>query len=292
MAGERGRGAPGAALGDPASRGGITGCEAGDARGRRRAVTDPRPGGMMASRRPLLAIDSSTSTATIAVGDGSRVLVEIAVDTPLPGSGRFPTRAGHSSTLLPTIDHALELAGLAPKQLGGVVVGAGPGSFTGIRIAAATAKGIVGALALPFFAYSSLLALATHAWASERFICPLLDARGPDVYAATYRFDPGVVVVRSPVAADIGVVTQEVAALPDAVCIGDGAMKHRAELEAAGATVAPALYRWPRAASLLWLADAAAEMGRVRDPPSWEPQYLRASGAERIAAARSRGGDR
>jgi hypothetical protein len=67
--------------------------------------------------------------------------------------------------------------------------------------------------------------------------------------------------------------------------VGEGALLHRAEIERApGARVAPAQVGMPRASALLWLAESAPEMGRVEDAAGWEPEYVRASGAERIAA--------
>ncbi|MGH7576190.1 MAG: tRNA (adenosine(37)-N6)-threonylcarbamoyltransferase complex dimerization subunit type 1 TsaB, partial [Longimicrobiales bacterium] len=98
----------------------------------------------------LLAIDTATSMGSVAIGDGDRVLAELTL-----GVG---TR--HSAALLPAIRFALEHAGLEPGQIDGVVVGAGPGSFTGVRIAAATAKALVHATQRPLYAYSTLLALA------------------------------------------------------------------------------------------------------------------------------------
>jgi tRNA threonylcarbamoyladenosine biosynthesis protein TsaB len=244
---------------------------------------------MNESGKPLLALDSSTSTASVAVGDGARVYAEVLVDQPrtMDRRGRSST-PGHSSALLPTIDHALRAAGLAPGDLGAVVVGAGPGSFTGLRIAAATAKGIVHALGLPMFAYSSLLAMAAQAWASDRVVCALVDARGRDVFAGFYDFEGGVRAVRPPAAMNIDAVLPIVTD-HRAMCLGDGAEKHRKELEAVGGLVAPRHFHAPRAAALLWLAHQEPEMGRVASPAGWEPDYLRASGAERIAAKRASG---
>jgi hypothetical protein len=69
--------------------------------------------------------------------------------------------------------------------------------------------------------------------------------------------------------------------------VGSGAVRHRVELERlAGVTVADEVWAIPRATSLLWLAARIPEVGRVADPWGWEPEYARASGAERIAAAR------
>jgi len=246
---------------------------------------------MSGSDRPLLALDASTSTGSVAVGGPEGVKAEITFDLPHRKRG-IPTRAkgGHSSALLPAIDHALRTIGLGPRDLGGVVVGAGPGSFTGLRIAAATAKGMVMALQLPLLAYSSLLAAAAQAWAADRPVYALFDARGRDLFAACYRFDEGVRAIRAPAATTLDALMVDLATLPGALLVGDGAERHRVELEASGHLVAPPHFHPPRASGLLWLAEVAPSAGRVADPRDWEPEYLRPSGAERIAAAKQESG--
>lgn len=230
---------------------------------------------------PLLALDAATRTASVALGRGDEVLADQS----------FGALAGHSSTLLPAIDGLLRDAGVERNALGGVVVGGGPGSFTGLRIAAATAKGIVAALHVPLYAYSSLLAAAVQAWAAGTPVCALFDARGRDVFAACYRFDPAPRTLLDPVALTLDELIERCRPFGAPVVVGDGGERHRGELEAAlGARVAPAFAAAPRAAALLWLARVAPEEGRVADPRGWEPAYLRASGAERTAAGlRARG---
>ena len=224
---------------------------------------------------PLLALDSSTLVGSAAVGDGTGVLAE----TVLRVAG------GHSSALLPAVDEVLRAAGLRPADLAGVVVGGGPGSFTGLRIAAATAKGIVAGLGVPLYAYSGLLAAAVGGWGAGGAVCALFDARRRDVYAACYRFDgAGVQVVMEPAALAVDQLLDRVADDRPALFVGEGATLHREEIERAGGRVAPAHVGMPRASALLWLAGSATEMGRVADAAAWEPEYVRASGAERIAA--------
>ncbi len=226
---------------------------------------------------PLLAIEASTDFGSVAVGGVGGVFAEM-------GTGG---RAGHSSRLLPAADEVVRAAGLRPAELGGVVVGRGPGSFTGIRIAGATAKGIARALEIPMYAYSSLLVTAANAWAHDGPVCALVDARGCDVYAGCYRFGETVEVVDAPAAISIDDVVDRYAEGVRPLFVGDGAVRHRDELVGRlGARVADAQFAAPRAASLLWLAARIPEVGLVADPGNWEPEYLRASGAERIAAAR------
>ena len=231
---------------------------------------------------PLLALDSSTSIGSAAVGDGDGVRAEVVRNV----------AGGHSSALLPAAEAAMEYAGLRPRDLAGIVVAGGPGSFTGLRIAAATAKGMVRALGVPLYAYSGLLATAASAWSAAGPVCALFDARRRDVFAACYRFaaTPGSVEVEmEPAAVALDELIERWRDGPVPVFVGEGARIHREELERElGARVGPAHLAQPRASALIWLASSMGPLGRVDDPPRWEPDYLRASGAERIAA-RQRG---
>ena len=232
----------------------------------------------------LLALDSSTSTGSAAVADSDGLRAEVVLRV----------GASASETLMPAVDRVMTMAGCTPQELDGLVIGGGPGSFTGLRIAAATAKGIAQALGIPIQAYSGLLAAAAGASAAGGEVCALFDARNRDVFVASYRFHPraggagpAVEVVLQPSVLPIDELVTGFgdAALP--LFTGDGALLHRARIEDAGGRVAPPHLAFPRASALLWLATVVPELGFVDDPVAWEPDYLRASGAERIAARRS-----
>jgi tRNA threonylcarbamoyladenosine biosynthesis protein TsaB len=229
---------------------------------------------------PVLALDSSTAGASVAVGDGGRTL---AVEVVEAGTGA-------SSLLLPAVDRAMRAAGVAPRELGAVAVGGGPGSFTGLRIAAATAKAIVRARGVPLFAWSGLLATAAAHREGRGPVCALFDARNREVFAGCWRFaGDSVEEILAPTALAVGDVIERLRGA-GARFVGDGAGLHRAEIESAcGAGSVETQAREPAAAGLLWLAGAAPELGRVDEPAAWEPEYLRASGAERTAAAREAG---
>jgi tRNA threonylcarbamoyladenosine biosynthesis protein TsaB len=227
----------------------------------------------------VLALDSSAGVGSVAVGDGARLLGEAVLNV----------GPGASSALLPAVDWVMRSAGMEPGDLRGVVVAAGPGSFTGLRIAAATAKGIVARLGVPLYAYSGLLASAAAHWGAGRPVCALLDARRRDVYLACYRFGAGVETLVVPTAMSVDDVVARFRADPP-LFTGEGAALHADELaRELGADVVPALLSAPRASSLLWLAQAAPELGFVASPAEWEPEYVRAAGAERIAAAAAAG---
>lgn len=224
--------------------------------------------------RPYLALDTSTPLGSIAVGRGEELLAEVTVGV--------STR--HSESLLPAVDFALKSAGLEPSALGGVIVGAGPGSFTGVRIAAATAKAMVRTLDVPLLAFSSLAAVAATMAGCRAPVCAMFDARRGEVYAGCYAFeDDGAmsVVLEDEPAPVEGLVSRLADRAP--IFVGGGALQHRDVIERSGGRVVPTPVAVLRAGALLWLAESVPEAGRVHDPAAWEPEYLRPAGVERMA---------
>lgn len=128
----------------------------------------------------LLAIDTSTDFASVALSVGNTLYVE--------EQGNIRQ---HAQFLLPMIEGLLARADLQLNQLDGIVFGAGPGSFTGLRIACAVAKGLSFAHDLPLYAVSSLDAIATEAYAraenKEVEVLAILDARMQQVYWAHFK---------------------------------------------------------------------------------------------------------
>lgn len=226
----------------------------------------------------VLAIDSSARDAYVAVE----------VDGTLAAEEAVTARANASSALLPAVDRAVRAAGLAPGGISAVVVGGGPGSFTGLRIAAATAKGIVRALGVPLYAYSGLLAAAAAHRDADAPVCALFDARNREVFAGCWRFGAGVETVLAVTAESIDGIVERLRG-ESVRFVGEGAALHSELLaEAFGAEAVAGEARSP-AAGLLWLARAVPDLGLVADPAAWEPDYVRAAGVERIAAARGAG---
>jgi tRNA threonylcarbamoyladenosine biosynthesis protein TsaB len=125
----------------------------------------------------ILALETSTDWCSVAVGDGTRWHVR-----------DERVGQGHSQRLLPIIDTALAEAGWSLRDLDGVAFGAGPGSFTGIRIGCGVAQGLAFGRGLPVVAVPTLVAVAnealqTHGW---RCVLACVDARMREVYAAAY----------------------------------------------------------------------------------------------------------
>jgi tRNA threonylcarbamoyladenosine biosynthesis protein TsaB len=219
----------------------------------------------------LLAIDTSTLTASAALLEDTRVVIEKQAVTTL-----------HSEALLPLVDEVLRAAGVTPRELDLVACGAGPGSFTGLRIGLATAKGLCFALAKPMLTVSSLAALALEA--SSGLVLSLMDARRGEVYAGLFRlrdddvpeslleeavFSPAAIVEKAralAAGAAISVVGDGVAVAPE-IFAGIGPSP-------AGASITPRAAKVGRIASFRFAAGAADELGTAT------PAYIRLAEAE------------
>ena len=218
-----------------------------------------------------LALETSTELGSIALGRGEELISECAL----------AVRATHSETVLDEVARMLARARIDAARIERLVIGAGPGSFTGVRIAAALAKGWCHARGVPLHAYSSLR--STAAAAGRDRVCALFDARRGEVYGAAYagggldgpRFGPA--------ARSIEAWLDGLGDVASWAFVGEGAIRQRDRIEARGGVVLPAFLGVPRAAALLWLAERLPE-GRVGDIVRWQPRYVRGSGAERAAA--------
>ncbi len=182
----------------------------------------------------------------------------------------------HSAGLVPAIRDLLEANGVGVDQLAGVVVGAGPGSFAGLKIAAATAKALAGRLRAPLFATSSLQAAAAagarpQSADGREIRYALFDARGGRVYGACYDLGPdGSIQVKSPHGGTILDVLND-RPPRGAVFVGDGAVAHEKLIRAAGYVVQPPPAGVPGADGVLSCCDWAAV-----DAAAWQPDYVRA----------------
>ncbi len=123
-----------------------------------------------------LAIDSSSTSGSIALEKDGELIYQC----------YFDIAVTHSETLMPQIDTALKFCNLEPKDLSGIVTTIGPGSFTGLRIGLATAKGIAYGRKIPLLTYSSLELVAANCYGSAYPILVCLDAKMKELYAAKY----------------------------------------------------------------------------------------------------------
>ena len=126
----------------------------------------------------ILSIESSGHVASVALMEDGRLLGEFSLNCGLT----------HSQTLMPMLSHMMELCGADTAEIDAVAVSAGPGSFTGLRIGAATAKGLAMGIDCPLIAVSTLEALAYNVVnACGAYVCPIMDARRGQVYCAVFR---------------------------------------------------------------------------------------------------------
>lgn len=215
-----------------------------------------------------LALETSTKLGSIAVGHGDTLISECAL----------AVRATHSETVLDEVERMLARARIGVDDIERVIIGAGPGSFTGVRIAASLAKGWSHARGVPLFAYSSLRSVASSAGRDR--VCALFDARRGEVYGAAWADGPLEAPIRGPTACDVDRWIEGLEDPGSWSFAGEGAIRHRATIEAHGGRVLPPFLGVPRAGALLWLAERLPA-GRVVDIDAWEPRYVRSSGAER-----------
>ena len=126
----------------------------------------------------LIALDSSGLVASAAVLSDNELLAEYTVNY----------KKTHSQTLLPMLDEISNMINLDLGEVDAVAIAAGPGSFTGLRIGSATAKGLGMALNKPLVSVPTLEGLAANLWGRKEYICPMMDARRKQVYTGIYRF--------------------------------------------------------------------------------------------------------
>jgi tRNA threonylcarbamoyladenosine biosynthesis protein TsaB len=221
----------------------------------------------------VLGIDTATVDAAIAVTRGGDPVREVLVP---PGEDGRPR---HSQVLLGEIERCVDAAG-GWDRVDRIAVGIGPGSFTGLRIGIATARGLAQAREVALVPISSLGALARGISDEdgEGLALPVIDARRGEAFAALHEHDG--TELWEPLVARPEELAKRVAALDRPVlAAGDGALRFAAQLEAAGAGVAPPEDRIHRMAArhVCALGEAAVEVATERV----EPLYLRPPDAKR-----------
>lgn len=246
----------------------------------------------------ILALDSSGLVASVAVveGDdfGSNLLAEYTVNY----------KKTHSQTLLPMLDEIVKMIELDLNTIDAIAVAAGPGSFTGLRIGSATAKGLGLALGKPLIAIPTVDALAYNLYGTDKLICPLMDARRKQVYTGIYEFQGNhLIAVESQMAVSIQEIAEKLCALNrDVIFLGDGVPVYQTELtevlmsglRAGGHRhwFAPAHLNKQRAGAVGSLAFQYAKERKVQTAAEHQPDYLRLSQAERERAERADKGNK
>lgn len=227
----------------------------------------------------VLAAETSTAINSVALLRGDALLAEAVIDG----------RRLHSERLLPTVDWLLGEAGLALRDIELLAVSTGPGSFTGLRIGAATWKGLALANDLPLVAVPTLDAMTRLCpCAPASHLAVVLDARMKEVFAAVYRFEGGRrIKVIDDVACSIELLLERIAGLDSfsengLTLMGDGADCYRGTIaqQFPQAAIAAPAQSAPRASAVALEALALQTAGACTDAARVSPVYLRKSQAE------------
>jgi len=231
----------------------------------------------------LLALETSTMTGSVALVEAppqekgscreEKILAEYTVN--LPGT--------HSERLMPTIDRLLKEASVSIGDIQGIALAWGPGSFTGLRIGVSTVKGLAYALRVPVVGVPTLDALAQNVRFASSLICPVLDARKKEVYAALFRGDGE---------GNLRRISEDWVVSPEKLCsriaertifLGTGVQVYGEIFEkniGPKALFAPPELSLPRAVHVARLSLPKFQDGRTLDLFSFTPVYVRRSEAE------------
>ncbi len=237
----------------------------------------------------ILSIESSATTASIAILDDDVLRAEYTINY----------KKTHSQTLLPMIDEIFKMTETEKDSIDVVAVSEGPGSFTGLRIGIATAKGIALALGKKTVGVPTLEALASNYYGTELKICPIMDARREHVYNAVYHYEKAanghynLIVDKEQRLILIDDLLDELEADGSSVLVlGDASGLIRDKFEKRQADkakeieliYAPAAMNSLKASSLALRAQALIDEGKLVDSSDLKPDYLRPSQAERERA--------
>ena len=231
----------------------------------------------------ILGLDSSGIVASVAVVEDDTMIAEYSVNY----------KKTHSQTLLPMLDEVAKMTELDLNTIDAIAVAGGPGSFTGLRIGSATAKGLGLALEKPLISVPTVEALAFNLYDVQGLICPIMDARRNQVYTGIYRFeDHKLQVVEDQMAVPVGELLeklngygQQVTFLGDGVPVFREIILEKAEFSC---SFAPAHVNRQRAAAVAALGLVYYQEGRYKTAREHMPDYLRVSQAERERAEREK----
>ena len=229
----------------------------------------------------VLAIDSSGLTATVAVVEDEQTIAEYTVNY----------KKTHSQTLLPMIDEVKKMIDLDLSSIDAFAVSGGPGSFTGLRIGSATAKGLGLALGKLLIHVPTVDALAYNVYGCGDLICPIMDARRKQVYTGIYRYeDHRLVTVKDQMAVGIEELLSMLNEMGETVTfLGDGVPVFKdiiADKLEVPFSFAPSHLSRQRAGAVGALGILYYKEGRTETAAEHKPDYLRVSQAERERAQR------
>ncbi len=230
----------------------------------------------------VLGIETATMTGGVALVNDEQIISEYTLNV----------RTTHTARLMPALDQILRDSSVDKREIDGIAISLGPGSFTGLRIGMATAKGLALGLDIPLLGVPTLDALAGNIPFAAYQICAILDAKKKEIYYSLYRYSgeqagsplqrqvPYQVVSPDKLVSQID---EKTVFLGDAVgAYGDFISENLGEL----ALFAPDAQRFPRAATVAEMGLAKLKAGEHLDVAFVEPIYIRASDAEMSLAAK------
>lgn len=223
----------------------------------------------------ILALDSSGLVATVAILEDEQTIAEYTVNY----------KKTHSQTLLPMLDEIVKMTEFDLTSIDAIAVAGGPGSFTGLRIGSATAKGLGLALNKPLIHVPTVDGMAYNLYGNTGLICPMMDARRSQVYTGLYRFEKEFQVVEEQMAISVQELIEKLNAYGEKVTfLGDGVPVYCEKLKE-GLTVeycfAPAHMNRQSAAAVGALGMKYFSEGKIETAREHQPDYLRLSQAER-----------
>ncbi|MBR1641544.1 MAG: tRNA (adenosine(37)-N6)-threonylcarbamoyltransferase complex dimerization subunit type 1 TsaB [Butyrivibrio sp.] len=245
----------------------------------------------------ILAIDTSGLVGSVALLDGGTLTAQFSIQY----------KTTHSEILMPMLKDIADKIHLDMKSVDAIAVAAGPGSFTGLRIGSATAKGLALAIDCPIIPVPTVDGLAYNLYGNEKIICPMMDARRSQVYTGIYTFVPAATEEKNFEQAFVmRVIHQQFATSVEdiagrlneigkpVILLGDGIPVYHDKLESlltVPFTVAPAHLGRQSAASVAALSEVLARDGKMVPSDDFAPDYLRLSQAEREAMEKETAGD-
>lgn len=234
----------------------------------------------------ILALDSSGLVASVALLENDNLVAEFTINN----------KKTHSQTLLPMLDEVVKAAGIELDTVDAIAIAAGPGSFTGLRIGAATVKGLSLALDKPIIPVPTLEGLAYNFWGSDRLICPIMDARRNQVYTGLYRFDKtgNLVTEMEQIPMDVNELIDLLLEKDEEVQFtGDGIQVYGSLIlsKMKHACLAPAHLNKQRAGSVAYAGACRYAHEQYINGDDFAPEYLRMSQAERERKEKGEGNE-
>lgn len=231
----------------------------------------------------ILALDSSGLVASVALAENDNLIAEYTIQY----------KKTHSQTMLPMLEEVKRMVELDLGEVDAIAVAAGPGSFTGLRIGSATAKGLAFAMKKPVIPVPTLEGLAYQMYGTDALVCPIMDARRSQVYTGLYEFvhkdnNYDMRVVKGQCAVSFDMIAEEINGIDrNVIFVGDGIPVFRermAEILRVPYTLAPAHRNRQSAACIAALGRIYYAQGRAVSGEEHVPEYLRLSQAERERA--------